>query len=424
MRDFRKILILILCVAGCRKSELPQDSVPGLSFPLCFNMVGVDRIASRSLVEEVDNADVDNDGIPDNSSRDNLAWMCSPSGGNKAIGIWADLEHTVNGVTTVQKNIFKGMALQYYAKSGGHEDNPSAPETDSRSKWNYKGDELYWSVGGVYKFRAFYPSSDIEGNVQNNASATTFAVEYSVDKLQQDLLMAYTMIDTYKFGLSNHVPLYLKHMLSAVKFKFRYKPDFIAEDRFVSCWLENITEADHGVDAVSVVANLAYGTDPTDVSKDMITWTPSYFPTRGKRMFYWENDPIAAGDSYLMKRTSSDDADATTVTAYRNVGLKDPANIYAGNDGWILMIPGTSLGNTHLVYTTQKGGDILHYVKLPKTINWTRTLSDGSVETGTSERLEPGKRYVFTVLISKTDLEIVVSIEDWNIRDSSFSIHL
>ena len=84
-------------------------------------------------------------------------------------------------------------------------------------------------------------------------------------------------------------------------------------------------------------------------------------------------------------------------------------DIFDGASNMVFCIPQTcssSLGATTIHFKTLGGGDADNSATLP-TIKW-----------------EPGKIYVYTLLVNKSDLEVVVSIKDWKEIQSSEDVYL
>ena len=102
----------------------------------------------------------------------------------------------------------------------------------------------------------------------------------------------------------------------------------------------------------------------------------------------------------------------TAAVAYTG-GYNDFGRIYTMNDGWLLIMPQESKGFVNLCFTTEKGGDTVYKVRIP-------------AETGTVVDDKPSysraTRYTYTVMVSKTNLKMNISVSDWNERQSSVDI--
>jgi hypothetical protein len=78
------------------------------------------------------------------------------------------------------------------------------------------------------------------------------------------------------------------------------------------------------------------------------------------------------------------------------------------------MIPQDLHPGTQICFTTENSAGNVFRVNLPD------KLYDSSNNEFTS--LEPGYRYTFNVVISRLDIEVFITIREWNLLDSSYSI--
>ena len=85
----------------------------------------------------------------------------------------------------------------------------------------------------------------------------------------------------------------------------------------------------------------------------------------------------------------------------------------------MLILPQASPGSLKFCFTTQSGGDAVFTVTIPQV---TERIDNGDGTFTESTEYLPGKRYTYTVSISKTDLELTLTVADWNERESSHSI--
>lgn len=385
---------LLLPLGSCSRSDdndKPKNPTP-IDTPITWEVAGIVSPQSRSLV----GPETDDTGNP----AADCGWItleeaCTPTaagGRGKAIGIWADYEYTNGqGYNEVIRNLFEGTRLIYTPKTDG---NPY-------SNWNYENNDLYWLMGGTYRFRAYYPQ-DFGEKVISSANATTFVIEYPTHELQEDLLLAYNCIDTTNpdNDLSQPVKLYFRHGLAAVR--FFVKANFSNSDFLTSCYLQNSPTQDFASSGI-----LVYG---SETEEENISWIMGYYPPVTERIYYWKNSGVAfSTDAY---------GNATPALAYTSEGTTE-GTLFTNNDGWILIPPQASSGNLQFCFTTTYGEEAIYKVSIPK-ITERSIAGDGT--TSESTEYLPGKRYTYTISITKTDLDLSLSVADWNLRDSSYNI--
>ncbi len=392
-----KYLFPMLAIAAwsCSKPDRAENPTPNAaSLPIVWEVAGVDTpdARSRALI----GPEFDSDGNP-YTDRDwtTLEQACTPQnngGEGEAIGIWADYSYTNSqGDEVLMKNLFEGTRLIYAYKENG---NP-------HSYWNYEGEDYYWYRGGKYKFRAYYPQRLAE-NVVTSTSASTFVIEYPTHEMQEDLLLAYNYVDTAdpQIDLSQPVDLKFSHGLAAIRFFI--KANYPNSDRLTSCYLQNAETRDFATSGM-----LAYGSDTDDES---ISWVNGYNPPVTERIYYWSNSGV--------EFTTDNAGNTTPALAYTDNGTTS-GDLYTQNDGWVLILPQTSSGKLQFCFTTQSGQEAVYSVTIPEVTERTQA-SDGTVVE--SRAYLPGKRYTYTIAISETDLELTLTVADWNERESSHSI--
>ena len=328
-----------------------------------------------------------------------LVHACTPvedGGLGNAIGLWAAITDAAGHTTN---DVFQGVRLRWFAHSGGHEDNPDLDEDDDRQKWNTvivddqgeRAGEVYWRPGETYRFRAYYPAG-VE--LRENTSASTFIAEYRTSRQQDDMLAGYQKVQlTTLADLQQHVQLRMRHTLSAVKFTFRFKEDFPSTDYLTGVWLENEAEGnfmDYGL--------LVFG-DGTEAGVERIQWYGISAPVEGEKMYQWCTSPgLPFSSTPESRAVAYQGSDATsTVTE---------GEFFTDNDGFVLMIPQTIGEGTSLCFTTQGSLGYTFKVAIP----------EGTV-------LEPGYRYTFNIIISKLDVELLITIKPWNELESSYTIN-
>lgn len=379
-----------LCLLLCTATACNEDTAPPISpnqttdVPIRWKMQPVEGMqSSRALVED--------DGTT--TAEEILQDACDADvAGSERIVIWGDYANVINGQQTVQEGFFDGVNLAYYGISAGE---------DSPTGWDYAGEDRYWTLGGTYKFRAYYPKNGV--NIVSSSNATTFVFEWNSIQSQTDLLVAYKEVDTREWKpLNKPVPLDMQHALSALKFNFRFVDGYYTDDKLTGCWLENTKDDDF-----SCVGIFVYGGSS---DAENMTWAGAYAYEPGVEMYKWTYDAgiAIANNSGTDPNDMADDV-MTTATAY--TGGATSGGQYITNDGWLLVIPQQLSGEVCLCFTTEKGGSNTYRVKIP-------------ANTGTDSSYKPGYKYNYTVNISKTNLELDLSIAKWNKLDSSHDIKL
>lgn len=341
--------------------------------------------------------------VGDDTTLQNCCTPVADGGLGQSIGLWAAMTDAAGRTVN---DVFSGVRLRWVARAGGHEDNPDADEEDvsKRQLWNTvitdggseREGEVYWRPGETYRFRAYYPAG-VE--LRENTSATTFIAEYRADQRQDDMMAAYQKVALNTLSdLQQHVQLTMKHMLSAVKFTFRFADDFPTTDYLTGVWLEN-TASGHFFN----YGLLVYG-DGTEAGAETIQWYSIYAPREGEKMYEWTTSP-----GYEFSNSV-----ATRATAYGAAGTVSGA-LYTDNDNYIYMIPQALPSGTDLCFTTRNSSGFVFRVALP-----TSFIDAASVAHNT---LEPGWRYQFNVVISQLNVELYITIKPWNELDSSYTIN-
>lgn len=389
------LLSLTLLVAvSCHKQEKPQPEQDG---QVRWDVSGVEGFSTKALINNA--YDVQTACTPE-----------SEGGKGQTIGIWADYDITIDGTKHTVENVFKGTRLIY---------NPSSSATDT--KWEYMGDPAYWVAGGKYIFRAYYPSGEVSV-LESSSSAKAFVVEANTVSTQRDLLLAFNSFDTvtgeYADGstgnMSNPVPFFFRHAMAAVKVCFRFEDGFYSEDAITSCWFENSVNDDFAITGM-----MTYG-DGVNLDEGKIQWIKSYSPASGLQYYLWKHPD---GVPF-----SSDAESSKIATAYSVFSDGDTGEKFTGQDGFVMIIPQPSTGNQHICFTTRNGGNAVFRIAIPKktgtsNVKYLANPDDPSTHKD-SEGCDfiPGWRYTYTIVITKTDAEILLGIAPWNKLDSSFSI--
>ena len=384
MRRFYAYCLLIAVatlIPSCRKDG-DRAVTDGIALPVRFEVEQEDA-ATKSLICG------DND----------LIHACTPvadGGLGKAIGLWAAITDA-SGRTT--NDVFKGVQLRWFDREGGHEFNPDSSEEENRQKWNTvivdeqgeRAGEVYWRPGETYRFRAYYPAG-VE--LRENTSASTFIADYRTSLQQDDMLAGYQKMTLNTLAdLQQHVKLRMKHMLSAVRFTFRFNDDFPSTDRLTGVWMENGDEGnfiDYGL--------LVYG-DGTESGVESVQWYGIQAPMPGEKIYEWTTSPgISFSNTDASKALAYQPTDASSTVS--------EGEFFTQNDGYVLMVPQTVGKDAFICFTTENS---LGYV-------FRAAIPEGTV-------LEPGYRYTFNVIISKLDVELFITIKPWNELESSYTIN-
>lgn len=385
------VLLSAALLSGCGREDMPSAETSGQR--IWWNVDSVEGLrATKSLI----------------NSYDALVDACKPEGDGGdggSISVWAD--YTIENETT--KNVFEGTSIIYQDKVGG---NP-------HSSWNYKGNDIYWSLGGQYKFRAYYPTdadnkgaNDTDGiQLGDGCNATVFQMNYNTMMTQNDLLVAYNTIDTRSWNLSHPVPLNFRHALSALQFRFQLinipGQEYLDSDYLTSVWIENIV--DESEKPFTSIGGLVYGNEG-EGNEEKLGWTENKWRNPGDKLYEWVNDGVL-----MENRQEGGTVETTQAVAYTATGTTE-GHMFTDNDGFLLVIPQRSEGNVKLFFTTSHGGDTEYSITIPKI---TGTDLNGPSETG--EYFIPGYRYIYTISITKTDIRLLLTIKPWNKLDSSYS---
>ena len=92
----------------------------------------------------------------------------------------------------------------------------------------------------------------------------------------------------------------------------------------------------------------------------------------------------------------------------------DKGAIFTGSNNYVYMVPQELHPGTQLCFKTENSAGNVFRIDLPDHF----TDAGGTVHNS----LEPGYRYTFHVVISRLDVDILITIREWNQLDSSYSI--
>lgn len=279
-------------------------------------------------------------------------------------GVWNDTEKSIGG-----NNVFLQSTAQEVKYNSG---------TGETGEWKYSPVQ-YWKLNKFYRFRAYHPYSGDSFTVNPSSSADNIMIEYNVVPGKDDLLVGFQAVKATIDNIKEKVKFEFQHALCGLQFKIALKEvDEISEkDK------DSITE--FHLEGLIPTGTLRYTYDPSDVNQPMIEWIATYYDSGS--YFSW------TGEKPFEKYNSSNAKD-----------------IFDGTDQMVFCIPQTCSSAadkpTTIHFKTLGGGDADNSATLP-TIKW-----------------EPGKIYVYTLLVNKSDLEIKVSIKDWKEIQSSEDVYL
>lgn len=368
-------LCLCLTLQSCGNEEryTPQSSSYG---NITWSVVTQQMRGSRSMIE--------NDEM--------LQQACTD--GKKAIGIWSAYEKDGTVVKNVLGNDNGDVALIYHENT----------EWDNYEWWSYAESAAKWVMGAAYTFNAYYPMHVV--NEISTSDISTFVVEYNTEIYQEDLMMAYSRVDTNEPTFKHGVPVTLNmlHTLSALRFRFSFIDAddslFDDSDALTAFWLEN-TSLGRGIATTGVLAFGTYNDDGT-MNGEHIHWYYENYPepstnARHRPIYEWVCEDGVEFYSTTTERVAA--------TAYTSVGT-DATNKFANNGGYLLVIPQQTDETVQMCFRLNSTGNVVHRVTLPTTT------------------FIPSKRYTYDIRFGRTSVSVKLSIADWNELKSSQDIPL
>ena len=234
-------------------------------------------------------------------------------------------------------------------------------------KWTY--DPLqYWKLNKFYRFRAYHPYSGSAFSINAMSDVDDIFIEYAINAGKEDLLVGFQTVESTASNIKNKVKFAFKHALCALEFKIAFKNDEFIEDSYT----DNLTS--FHLSGLVPTGTLQYTHEDGNNLSEVIKWHATYFDDG--EYYEW------TGSKLFPKYNGSN---ATTVF---------------DDKGLVFCIPQTcspaDTKQTTVNFKTEKAGNAVHSAPLPK-MQW-----------------EPGKIYSYTLLINKSDLEISVTIKDWD----------
>ena len=244
-------------------------------------------------------------------------------------------------------------------------------------KWTYAPLQ-YWKLNKFYRFRAYHPYTGSAFSINAMSDVDDIFIEYAINAGKEDLLVGFQTVESTASNIKNKVKFAFKHALCALEFKIAFKNDPFIEDIYT----DNLTS--FHLSGLIPTGTLQYTHEDGNYLSDVIKWDATYFDDG--EYYEW------TGSKLFPKYNGSN---ATTVF---------------DDNGLVFCIPQTcspsETKQTTVNFKTKKAGDAVHSAPLPK-MQW-----------------EPGKVYTYTLLINKSDLEISVTIKDWDVIQANEDLFL
>lgn len=235
-------------------------------------------------------------------------------------------------------------------------------------KWTYNPLQ-YWKLNKFYRFRAYHPFSGSAFSINAMSDVDDIFIEYAINAGKEDLLVGFQTVESTASNIKNKVKFAFKHALCALEFKIAFKN----VDSIEAGYTDNLTS--FHLSGLIPTGTLQYTHEDGNYLSDVIKWDATYFDD-GK-YYEW------TGSKQFPKYNGN-----------------NAIRVFDGNDGLVFCIPQTcspaDTKQTTVNFKTQKAGNAVHSAPLPK-MQW-----------------EPGKVYSYTLLVNKSDLEISVTIKDWD----------
>ena len=234
-------------------------------------------------------------------------------------------------------------------------------------KWTYNPLQ-YWKLNKFYRFRAYHPYSGSAFSINAMSDVDDIFIEYAINAGKEDLLVGFQTVESTASNIKNKVKFAFKHALCALEFKIAFKNDPFIADSYTD------TLTSFHVSGLIPTGTLQYTHEDGNYLSDVIKWHASYFDDG--EYYEW------TGSKLFPKYNGSN-----AITVFDGSGL-------------VFCIPQTcspsETKQTTVNFKTEKARDAVHSAPLPK-MQW-----------------EAGKVYTYTLLINKSDLEISVTIKDWD----------
>ncbi len=416
-----------LLAAACSSEKTETPLPPSSDKPICWNVKMEDGTArsTRYLIGNASDAPATSDPT-DPAYYLPLEEACKPEAeGGKygyAVGLFGDYTYTEGGKEVTVYDLFRGTRLVSSENKSG---NP-------KWVWNYESATKYWHPGAKYIFRAYYPQR-IYNYTVSTSNATTLAIVYPTRKLQYDLLLGCTTVEEATAEqMEKAVDIEMGHALAALRFEFRL--GFADEDWLTSVYLLNDEGRSYFSQGTVAYGSLPDKETPTELeikdARESQQWLPDYNPPATEELYKWvpptkflEANADKDGNPVYMNSTLNENgvveygkkASAYYGEEESETYAAQTGQIYCRNSGWLLIIPQQSYGKLSVCFTTKKGGKTVYKVALPAV---TEKDKDGNPIT----EWKAGKRYTYTITLSRSDLGIDVEVKEWNRRNHSTEI--
>lgn len=243
--------------------------------------------------------------------------------------------------------------------------------------------KYYWKRNQYYRFRAYHPySADV---VTGASDADRISINYRIINDDYDLLVAFARRHPATEGYGR-VDMNFRHALAALRFRVAFDSSVKPQDS-----RDEVTE--FHIKGLQVAGNLSY-THNGDYLTEVLNWSTDDFDDRDE-FYRWTGHREFGVNGYTPDG-------GTTVT---------PVDIFgtSGSDNVVFAIPqmcsDPSHSGTFVHFKTAHGTQADHSAKLPET-QW-----------------EAGKIYTYTLLVKKSEVEVTVSIKDWNKVQSTLDIY-
>ena len=362
-----------LTLAGCRQTPVEEPEGDYISFgPTAAASAQDTRSgAGSSLVEEDTELQASSFGIYGYKSND-------------------DKKGFVNVFTTTS-----AQEVYYTATELTQTNTAGITWTAPAGTWTYN-DRQKWERKKYYRFRAYWPYD--KANINKASTAKFLAVEYKQGE-DYDLMVAYATrcpaidkTDKDPTG-TRKVPMQFHHALAGLRFNFKFKDG-----------LTNVSDVVTGfyVKGLYLSGTMIYGEANEDDKAETLRWNvgSNNFNSDDK-VFSWTGTSDESDSDCRIFSVGSTSDDKTVATVF-------------DNDKVVFAIPQTlseyDYRPTYVYFTTKSGGDTVQSAKL-----WDSTNKEGI-------KLESGKIYTFTLVISGSSVKVNVDIEDWTETQSNIDI--
>ncbi len=378
-RAYVLMLLMLTVFAGCSKDpDYPEDR--GTGVPISFN-AGVMGMQAESKVNFQQKLTTP----ADFASKD-----------FRIFGVW----NTPHGTTA---QVFNNN--QAVSNVGG--------DTQATWSWTYSPTR-YWQFGGNYEFTAVHPST---ANCLSSSSGKTLLVQYNMHE-DYDLMVASGSrnVDTYEDTpgneMSDPVELHFRHACAAGQFRFMTVTDAAADYYLKSFELKYL----------KAVGTLIYSSSDSDIlleSNESSSWNWYPSPSQATSVFSYTDTML--GDTWVIPKLDSWDDWWEGTDAHGDPLVDEKWKV------WHYVIPQDMQEDpaTHESPSVHFSVAVGSPTATP--VHTTITLprkypSDYGGEHATAAQIalrnkdivwEPGKVYVYQILVEPTSASISIVTQDW-----------